>query len=64
MIRVDKQSKRTQKKKKNLKIQNSIASTKIRGLRNTKIYQSKAQMQENKKINQKLEREREREIEK
>ena len=64
MIRVDKQSKRTQKKKKNLKIQNSIASTKIKGLRNTKIYQSKAQMQENKKINQKLEREREREIEK
>ena len=58
MIRVNQQSKRT--KNKHPKIQNLIASTKSRILKNTKIYQPKAEMQE-KKINQKRERERERE---
>ena len=56
MIRVNQQSKRT--KNKHPKIQNLIASTKSRILKNTKIYQPKAEMQE-KKINQKRERERE-----
>ena len=44
-------------KKKNLKKKNLITSTKSRVLNNTKIYQPKAEMQEKKKINQKIERE-------
>ena len=59
MIKENQQSKKT--KNKHPKIQNLITSTKSRVLNNTKIYQLKTKMQEKKKINQKIEREKERE---